>query len=93
MKFSINKDIIADVLQKVQGPTTTKQNFPILNSVLVSAASNKLKFITTDLDITIISKIDAEITKEGAFTVPMKRFLSIIKELPSLDVALGNSEK
>ena len=53
MKFIINKEELAQKLQVISGPTTTKQNFPILNSVLVSAINNtKLKFITTDLDIT-----------------------------------------
>lgn len=89
MKFIINKEELAQKLQVIFGPTTTKQNFPILNSVLISAINNnKLKFITTDLDITIISFQEAEITETGEIAIPMKRFVSIIKELPSNKITI-----
>jgi len=88
MKFIINKEVLLDNLQKVLGPTTSKQNFPILNSVLISSANNKLKFIATDLDVTIITLQDANIIEKGKIAVPMKRFISIIRELPSGDVTV-----
>lgn len=88
MKFIINKEVILENLQKVLGPTTTKQNFPILNSILISSIGNKLKFTATDLDITIISFQEANIIEKGKIAIPMKRFISIIKELPSRDVVV-----
>jgi DNA polymerase-3 subunit beta len=88
MKFNINKNVLLDKLQKIVGPTTFKQNFPLLNSVLITAKNNKLKFITTDLDITIISFQEATIVKEGEIAIPMKRFISIIRELPPQDLEI-----
>ncbi|MEI8349397.1 MAG: DNA polymerase III subunit beta [Candidatus Omnitrophota bacterium] len=88
MKFTINREVLLANLQKVLGPTITKQNFPILNSVLISSLGKKLKFIATDLDITIISLQETTIDEKGKIAIPMKRFFSIIKELPSQDVQL-----
>jgi len=82
MKFIINKDILVENLQKVLGPTTTKQNFPMLSSVLLTTTKNCLKLTTTDLDITIISLQGLEKIETGEVAIPMKNFLSIIRELP-----------
>jgi len=82
MKFVINKDILVENLQKVLGPTTTKQNFPLLSSVLLTTSKNILKLTATDLDITVISLQGLEEIEAGEVAIPMKKFLSIIRELP-----------
>lgn len=88
MKLIIKKENILEKLSRGVGPTTTKQNFPILNSVLLSIDNKKLKYTTTDLDTTIISFDEINSTDTGQIAVPMKRFLSIIRELPQEDIAL-----
>lgn len=86
MIFKISKEVLIENLQKTLGPTLTKQNFPILNSILISTEGNKLKFTATDLDTTIITFQEADISEEGKIAVPMKRFFSIIRELPSQNI-------
>ncbi|MCK4917034.1 MAG: DNA polymerase III subunit beta [Candidatus Omnitrophica bacterium] len=88
MKFKIEKEILIDKLTKGLGPTTTKQNFPILNSILLNLNNKKLKYVTTDLDTTIISFDEIDSTDTGQVAVPMKRFISIIRELPQQDIIL-----
>lgn len=88
MEFILNKEILLEILQQIVGPTTTKQNFPILNSVIIQTIKNKIKFTTTDLDVTIIVFQDGEVTEEGKTAIPMKRFLSIIRELPSHEISV-----
>ncbi|MBD3245650.1 MAG: DNA polymerase III subunit beta [Candidatus Omnitrophica bacterium] len=88
MKFIINKERLLETLQKVQGPTTSKQNFPILNSVLISAEARKIKFFSTDLDTTILSFLDVSAEETGKVAVPMRRFLGIVRELPSGEVSV-----
>jgi len=82
MYFNINKEEILKSLQEVLGPTTTKQGTSALNNVLLKTVDNKIKVITTDLDTTVISLMVADITEPGQVVVPMKRFFSIIRELP-----------
>ncbi|MCP4653439.1 MAG: DNA polymerase III subunit beta [Candidatus Omnitrophica bacterium] len=88
MKFIINRDTLLETLQKALGPTTTKQNLPVLNDILITTSNEKLKLVTTDLDITTISLLKPKIIEEGKITVPMKRFLAIIRELPSNEVTV-----
>ncbi|MFH1771680.1 MAG: DNA polymerase III subunit beta [Candidatus Omnitrophota bacterium] len=88
MKFIINKNIIVEELLKIIGPTTTKQNLPILSSIFIETKNNTLKIISTDLDITIITKIKTTVLSEGRAVVPSKRFISIIKEMPSCDITV-----
>ena len=92
MKFSINKDILVDALQVVVGPTTTKQNLPVLSSVLLDISKTNLKLTTTDLDITTITTIPIEDTAPGRVAVPMKRFLSIIRELPPQKITIEKAK-
>lgn len=88
MKFIIDKDVLLESLQEVLGPTTTKQNFPILNSVLLVAEDKRIKLIATDLDITIIAFQETNIAEKGKVAIPMKRFISIIRELPSQEITI-----
>lgn len=88
MKFNIKQSSIIDSIQKIQGPTFSKQNFPILNCILIEAFKNKVKMTTTDLDTTIIinNTKDVIIEEEGKIAIPAKRFISIIKELPKEEI-------
>ena len=92
MKFIINKERIVESLQKVLGPTTTKQNFPMLSSVLINSLDGKIKFTTTDLDITITSQQKASIQESGQIAIPMKRFFSIVRELPPKDITIEKNK-
>ncbi|MDD3296089.1 MAG: DNA polymerase III subunit beta [Candidatus Omnitrophica bacterium] len=88
MKFIINKEILVTVLQIVLGPATTKQNIPSLSCVLIVGEGDYLKLTTTDLDLAISIKQKANIKEPGRVAIPIKRFLSIIRELPSGDVTV-----
>jgi DNA polymerase-3 subunit beta len=90
MKFSIDKNILLKNLQKVIGPTNNKTQFPSLSCVLLETIGKKISFTTTDLDITIISNCFdfINIEDKNKALIPIKRFLSIIKELSSDQVEL-----
>jgi DNA polymerase III subunit beta len=88
MKFIVDRTLFIEKLGLAAGPTTTKQNFPILNSVFIASSQNKLKITTTDLDVTIITSLEANILKEGQTAIPMKRLMSIIKEMPTGEITI-----
>jgi len=87
MKFNIEKKLFVEELQKLTGPTTSKQTFA--DSLLISTYNNKIKLITTDLDTTVISVVDAQVEQEGKTIVSMKRILSIFRELPDTQVTIA----
>jgi len=88
MKFKISKEELLSHLQTVTGPTTGKQQAPILSSVLIEAKDGKIKFTTTDLDITIISTYTGGVIEVGSTAIPAKRFFSIIREFPTTEIII-----
>jgi DNA polymerase-3 subunit beta len=92
MKFISNKNVLVETLQGLLGPTLTKQNLPILSALFMSTTQQGVKFVTTDLDITIISFQEASVEGTGEVAVPMKRFISIMRELPPQDVSVEKTK-
>jgi DNA polymerase III subunit beta len=88
MKLIISKEELSRQLQKVLGPTTTKQNFPVLGGVKIAVSQTNACFTSTDLDITITTTSSIENGEPGEFVVPMRRFFSIVKELPPEEVVV-----
>jgi DNA polymerase III subunit beta len=86
MKFKISKDVFLEGLQKVQHVVSSRTTLPILSNVLLVAKDGRLVFTTTDLDVGITGSVEASIEKEGATTLPAKRLVSIVKELPASEV-------
>jgi len=86
MKFIIKQSSLLEGLYRLGGVVGEKQNFPILNCVLVKTEKDKLKFISTNLEITIITYLESSIEEEGIVAIPFKRFVSIVRELPKEEV-------
>lgn len=93
MKFSISKEVFLEGLNKVQGVVSSRTTLPILSNVLLVAKDGRIIFTTTDLDVGITCSVEAHIEKEGATTLPAKRLVSIVKELPSSEVQVSVDAK
>jgi DNA polymerase-3 subunit beta len=93
MKFRISKEAFLDGLQKVQYVVSSRTTLPILSNVLLVAKDGRLQFTTTDLDVGITGSVEAQIEKEGATTLPAKRLVSIVRELPSSEVEVSVDAK
>lgn len=86
MQFETKKDDFLKVLQTVQNAISTKNTLPILSNLLIETMKDKIKITATDLDIGISSNLSVNPKVEGAITIPAKKLLDIIKELPDSDV-------
>lgn len=93
MKFRIAKEAFLDGLQHVQHVVSTRTTLPILSNVLIEAKDGALRLTTTDLDVGVSGTVPAEILKEGATTLPAKRLVSIIRELPSAEIEISIDAK
>lgn len=82
MKFKASKGDIFKTIQKVQNAISSKTTLPILSNILLEANKDSIKITATDLDIGISSITPIKPEIEGAITLPAKKFLDIIKELP-----------
>jgi DNA polymerase III subunit beta len=88
MKFRISKEALLDGLQKVQHVVSSRTTLPILSNVLLVAKDGRLTFTTTDLDVGITGSVEATVEKEGATTLPARRLVSIVRELPASEVEI-----
>jgi len=89
MKFRIAKDAFLDGLQQVQHVVSSRTTLPILSNVLIEANEDGLRLTTTDLDVGVSGTAAAEVSKPGATTLPVKRLVNIIRELPSAEVEVS----
>ena len=81
MKFKVIKSKFLDALSLVQNIVGSRQGIPVLSNVLIVAGENRLVFTTTDLDMTIRCSCEAEVEREGAVTLPVKKLCGIIREV------------
>ena len=92
MKLSIEKDQILEALQKVQSIVGQRTTLPILSNVLLEADNGKLTLTTTDMEVSVRTSLEADISQSGATTLPARRFFSICRELPNhqIDINVSN---
>lgn len=83
MQFEVNKDDLLKGLQTVQNAISQKSTLPILSNLLLEAGKSNITLTATDLDIGISSKISIKPKEEGAVTIPAKKLLDLIRELPA----------
>ena len=88
MKFIVSKSAFSSGLQTVQNVVGIRSTIPVLSNVLLTADKGKLSLTTTDLDISIRCRIDANVAKMGSTTLPARRLSSIVRELPDSDISL-----
>ena len=79
MKISIKKDALLKALQKICNIIGNKTTMPVIANVLIeTGADGKLTMTTTDLELRISTRVEAEIAEPGATTIPAKRFLGLV---------------
>jgi len=86
IKFKVTKEAIIDGLQQVQNVVSTRTTLPILSNVLVQASDGALSLTTTDLDVGVRCKVEAEVSKTGSTTLPARKLFSILKEVPAAEI-------
>jgi DNA polymerase-3 subunit beta len=88
MKFSATKEKLLEGLQQVQNVVSTRTTLPILSNVLLQAKEGAVHLTTTDLDVGVRGSFEANVDKVGATTLPARRLFTIIRELPSSEIAI-----
>ena len=88
MKLTIAKDQLVNGLQAVQNVVSSRSTLPILSNVLLRAENGRLELTATDLDVTVVCSVEAEVKGDGATTLPTKKFFGIVRELNSQEIDL-----
>ncbi|MEX2585664.1 MAG: DNA polymerase III subunit beta [Balneolaceae bacterium] len=86
MKFNVASSDLNQGLSAVIGAVPAKATLPILETILFESEDGKLKLTATDLEISIVEYIDAEIVEEGSVAIPARRLLETLRQLPGIPV-------
>ena len=88
MKISTSKTELQSALQKLSKATPARSTLPILNSVLFVADNEGVLLRATDLEITIITPLEASLEETGSAAIPLHTLLEITNELPDTRITL-----
>ena len=82
MEFSVIKNELIDKLQRISNVGVQRSTLPVLGNVLLEAKDGSLTLTTTDLEIRLSAKLDADVVIPGRTTMPSKTFLLMVKGMP-----------
>lgn len=91
MKFTITREKLQEGLTAVNAAVPTKTTLPVLSNILVEATRDGLRLSGTDLDIAVSTTIPASVDQEGSLTLPSRKLLDIVRELPSAAIRISGS--
>ncbi len=92
MRFRLPLKTLIETVAIVSKVVAAKGIKPILANLLITAQNGQLRFVGTDLEVMMISTIDAEIDAGGSFTIPAKLMQEIISSIPAEDDAIVSFE-
>lgn len=87
MEFIIDRKTFQDAIQQTLGIVERSTATPILQNVLIQTVDegDEIEVLATNREIGIRAKYDAVVKKTGKITIPAKKLLELIKELPQGD--------
>ncbi|MFW2330750.1 MAG: DNA polymerase III subunit beta [Nitrospinota bacterium] len=92
MEFRINRNDFFKGLQRVQSISTTRGTMPILANILIKASGEKVSIFATNLEIGLKGEYEAQVVEEGAITVSAKKVHDIVRELPTGEILVKESD-
>jgi DNA polymerase-3 subunit beta len=82
MQFSIQREVLLKPLQQVIGVVERRQTLPVLSNLLLVAASDRVTFTGTDLEVEMAASVDAAGAENGEITLPARKLFDICRALP-----------
>ncbi len=91
MKLTITREQLQEGLVAVAASVPAKTTLPILSNILLEATQDGIRLSGTDLDIAVSTTVPASVDQEGAITLPARKLVEIVRELPSAAIRLTAS--
>ena len=91
MKLTITREQLQEGLVAVAASVPAKTTLPILSNILLEATRDGIRLSGTDLDIAVSTTVSAQVDQEGAITLPARKLVEIVRELPNAAIRLTAS--
>jgi len=82
MKFVIERAHLLKSLGHVQSVVEKRGTIAVLSNVKIETKNDLVELTATDMDLAMVEKVPAAISKGGATTVPAHMFYDIVRKLP-----------
>lgn len=93
MRFNVSSSELVKALSAVSGAVPNKATLPILETILFETKDGRIRLTATDLEISIIEYMDADIEDGGSVAIPARRLIETLRQLPDIPVAFEVDEK
>ncbi len=93
MKFNVTSGELVKSLSAVIGAVPNKATLPILETVLFETEDSRIKLSASDLEVSIIEYVAADVESQGAVAVPARRLLETLRQLPDIPVTFEVDER
>lgn len=93
MKFTVQKNHIAEAVSNIQRAVSTKTSIPALEGILLSAGEGSLELCAYDLELGITTSIPAQVEQEGKAVLSAKIFSDIVRRTPDESITVTVDEK
>ena len=88
MIFICQKQKLQEGIIIAQKAITGKSTMPILEGIYLNASKDGLTLIGSDMDVSIQTKVEADVLEEGSLVIDSKIFGEIIRKLPNSDIRI-----
>jgi DNA polymerase-3 subunit beta len=92
MEIRLNRSEFLGELIPMQGTVERNATLPLLSHLLLTAREGKLHLAATDHDVSLTSRCDAEVRREGGVAVQAEKLMEIIRSLNAEEVVLSQDE-
>lgn len=93
MKIIVSKEDLLNGIRIVERATSQKAVQPVLYNILIETLeNNQIRLTATDLVLTVITTIDAQVQEQGKITLPAKKLNEIVTKLSNDLVTIETEE-
>jgi len=98
MEINLKREAFSSTLQNINSVVdkSTSSNKPILSNFVIrtmEGEGSKVEFSSTDYELSLVERVEAEITEPGSICVNAKKVFDIVKELQGEDVKIRSTEQ
>lgn len=93
MKFVCSSQKLSEICSNVQRAVSQKTSIPSIEGILVKAENNSITLTGYDLEVGIITTMEANVLKTGSIILNAKIFCDILRNLPEENVTVEVDER
>lgn len=93
MKFITSNQTLGRGISAVQNAVGSALSNPIVENIHISCIGDKVRFLATNLNLTINCEGEANVLEEGEIVLPSKVIVNVIRDLPKGEVEFNEENE